>query len=65
MPRVFGEAQPQIDRGRRLISQALQQLREELTPEQWRRIPTAVRDPYGTGGRPGSLTVVQSTDACR
>jgi hypothetical protein len=50
MPRVFGEAQPQIDRGRRLISQALQQLREELTPEQWRRIPTAVRDPYGTGG---------------
>jgi hypothetical protein len=49
LPRVFGEAQPQMDRGRGLIMQALQRLREELTPEQWRRIPVAVRDPYGTG----------------
>jgi hypothetical protein len=49
LPRVFGEAQPQIDRGRGLIMQALERLRQEVTPEQWRRIPAAVRDPYGTG----------------
>jgi hypothetical protein len=50
LPRVFGEAQPQVDRGRNLIMQALERLRQEVTPEQWRRIPVAVRDPYGLGG---------------
>jgi hypothetical protein len=50
LPRVFGETQPLMDRGRALITTALQQTRELLTPEQWRRLPLAVRDPYGTGG---------------
>jgi hypothetical protein len=50
LPRVFGEVQPMVDRGRALITAALQQVREELTPEQWRRLPVAVRDPFGTGG---------------
>jgi hypothetical protein len=50
LPRVFAEVQPQVDRGRALITEALQRLRTELTAEQWRRLPLPVRDPYGTGG---------------
>jgi hypothetical protein len=49
LPRVFGEVQPVVDRGRLLITEALVETRALLTPAQWGRLPAQVRDPFGTG----------------
>jgi len=54
---LFREIQPQIQRGREEILGAMNQVREILTPDQWQRLPAAVRNAgqpqAGGAGRQG------------
>lgn len=56
---VFQRIGPQIQAAGGNVNQAMQQVQQALTPEQWRRIPAALRNPFGafgpggTRGRPG------------
>lgn len=56
--RIFAELQPEIQATRRAVSQALREVQRILTPDQWRRVPDRIRNPFqapGRGGRrPGS-----------
>jgi hypothetical protein len=47
------EIQPQIDGARREMQEALRQTQQELSPEQWEKIPANVRNTGQTGGGPG------------
>ncbi|HEU0012443.1 MAG TPA: carboxypeptidase regulatory-like domain-containing protein [Longimicrobium sp.] len=50
MGEVFQRIQPQIQAGRRNIQQALDAARAVMTPEQWRRVPAALRNAAQSGG---------------
>jgi hypothetical protein len=47
LPRVFQEMQPVIEAGREFIMLALGEVRAVLSVEQWLRLPTQVRAPFG------------------
>ncbi|HSJ16333.1 MAG TPA: TonB-dependent receptor [Longimicrobiales bacterium] len=46
MGRVFGEVQPEIERTRTEVRDALRAVQRLLTREQWQRVPERVKDPY-------------------
>lgn len=49
---VFQRIGPQLNQGRQNVADALEQARAVLTPEQWRRVPSALRNPFdGFGPR--------------
>jgi hypothetical protein len=43
---LFAEMQPEIDRTRREITDALGQVERILTPQQWQQVPAEIRDPF-------------------
>ncbi len=49
--RVFAELQPDIQRTRREVTEALQAVERVLTAEQWQRLPEAIRNPFQGPGR--------------
>ncbi|HEV2734023.1 MAG TPA: Spy/CpxP family protein refolding chaperone, partial [Longimicrobiaceae bacterium] len=53
---IFQRIGPQVNTGRRNVQNALEEVRKILTPEQWRRVPAALRNPFqrGFGGPGGS-----------
>ncbi|MEO5510522.1 MAG: TonB-dependent receptor [Longimicrobiales bacterium] len=50
---VFQEVQPQIDAARKKATDALKAVQKVLTPEQWKRVPAAVKDPFTNMQMPG------------
>jgi hypothetical protein len=53
---VFQSMAPQITAGRRNVQAALDQAKAVLTPDQWRKVPAALRNalgPFGVGGNVG------------
>jgi hypothetical protein len=53
---IFQQMGPQITAGRRNVQAALDQARAVLTPDQWRKVPAALRNvlgPFGAGGNFG------------
>lgn len=50
---VFQRIAPQIRAAGGNVNQAMQQVQRALTPDQWRRIPTALRNPFGAFGTGG------------
>jgi hypothetical protein len=55
---IFGRIGPRLNEGRENVQRALDEVQRILTPEQWRRVPAALRNPLGGfgasgGGRPG------------
>ncbi|HET7229922.1 MAG TPA: carboxypeptidase regulatory-like domain-containing protein [Longimicrobium sp.] len=50
---VFQRIGPQIQAAGANVNRAMQQVQEALTPEQWRRIPAALRNPFGAFGPGG------------
>ncbi len=50
---VFQRIGPQIQAGAANVQAAMQQVQQALTPEQWRRIPAALRNPFGAFGPGG------------
>jgi hypothetical protein len=49
--RIFAELQPEIERTRREVMEALRAVERELTPEQWQQVPEQIRNPFqGPGG---------------
>jgi hypothetical protein len=52
--RVFQQLQPDIEASRREIRDALEDVKQILTPDQWSRIPEQIRNPFQTlPHRPG------------
>ena len=51
---TFGRIQPQLDEGRRNVQRALDEAQQVMTPEQWRRVPAALRNALGAFGGPGA-----------
>jgi hypothetical protein len=49
--RLFAEIQPEIQRSRAEIMDALRAVEAVLTAEQWERLPEAIRNPFRTGAR--------------
>jgi hypothetical protein len=55
--RIFQELQPEIEKTRTEVSNALRAVERILTPEQWRQVPEQIRNPFqpqirrGPGGR--------------
>ena len=52
---IFQQIGPQLNQGRQNVAAALEEARKVLTPEQWRRVPAALRNPlggFGPGGGP-------------
>src|SRR5262249_12498556 len=50
---LFQRVGPQIQEAARNVQQAMQAVQRELTPDQWQRVPAALRNPFGAFGRPG------------
>jgi hypothetical protein len=48
--RIFADMQPDIERARREVMQAIQRVERLLTQDQWQRVPQAVRNPYQPAG---------------
>lgn len=49
---LFGRVGPLLEPGRQNVQRALRDVQAVLTPEQWRRVPAALRNPLGGfGGR--------------
>ncbi|MBV9774044.1 MAG: carboxypeptidase regulatory-like domain-containing protein [Gemmatimonadetes bacterium] len=52
---IFQRIGPRVNEGRRNVQNALAEVQKVLTPEQWRKVPAALRNPFngfGGGGRP-------------
>jgi hypothetical protein len=49
---LLQQIQPDLERARTEVRQALARVQEILTPEQWARVPARVRDPYQTPTQP-------------
>ncbi|HEX7241956.1 MAG TPA: Spy/CpxP family protein refolding chaperone, partial [Longimicrobiaceae bacterium] len=47
---IFQRIGPQLNQGRANVRDALAEVQKVLTPEQWRRVPAALRNPFGQGG---------------
>jgi hypothetical protein len=52
---IFQRIGPHVNTGRRNVQNALEEVRKILTPEQWRKVPAALRNPFqgGFGGPRG------------
>ncbi|HEV2146239.1 MAG TPA: carboxypeptidase regulatory-like domain-containing protein [Longimicrobiaceae bacterium] len=52
---IFQRIGPQLNTGRQNVRDALEEVRKTLTPEQWRKVPAALRNPFqgGFGGGRG------------
>ncbi|HEX8674187.1 MAG TPA: Spy/CpxP family protein refolding chaperone, partial [Longimicrobium sp.] len=50
---LFGRVGPLLEPGRQNVQRALRDVQGVLTPEQWRRVPAALRNPLGNFGGPG------------
>ena len=50
---IFQRIGPQLNRARQNVQAALDAAQKVLTPEQWRRVPAALRNPFGPFGGPG------------
>ncbi|HLL82103.1 MAG TPA: hypothetical protein VK420_05605, partial [Longimicrobium sp.] len=50
---LFGRVGPLLEPGRQNVQRALREVQGVLTPEQWRRVPAALRNPLGNFGGPG------------
>ena len=54
---IFQRIGPRLNTGRQNVQAALESVRRVLTPEQWRRVPAALRNPFNGfgpgGGGPG------------
>lgn len=51
---LFGRVGPLLEPGRRNVQRALTDVQALLTPEQWRRVPAALRNPLGNFGGGGA-----------
>jgi len=49
--RIFQEIQPEIEKGREEIRQALARVQQVLTPAQWDVVPAQVRNPFAAQGQ--------------
>jgi len=52
---IFQRIGPQVQAAAANVQQALRQAEQALTPEQWRRVPAALRNPFGAFGPGGGL----------
>jgi len=52
---LFGRIGPRLNAGRQNVQAALAEVQRVLTPEQWRRVPAALRNPFGAFGGPGGF----------
>jgi len=56
--RLLAELQPEVQATRQEVMQALREVEEILTPDQWRRVPERIRNPFQgpglRGRRPGT-----------
>ncbi|HEY0153293.1 MAG TPA: TonB-dependent receptor [Longimicrobium sp.] len=50
---LFGRVGPLLEPGRQNVQRALREVQGVLTPEQWRRVPAALRNPLGNFGGTG------------
>jgi hypothetical protein len=50
---LFGRVGPLLEPGRQNVQRALRDVQGALTPEQWRRVPAALRNPLGNFGGGG------------
>ncbi|HEX8213545.1 MAG TPA: TonB-dependent receptor [Longimicrobium sp.] len=50
---LFGRVGPLLEPGRQNVQRALREVQSLLTPEQWRRVPAALRNPLGNFGGGG------------
>jgi hypothetical protein len=52
---VFQRIGPQIQAAAANVNRALQEAKRALTPEQWQRVPAALRNPFGAFGPGGGI----------